>query len=355
MDYYEELGIPRSASQEDIRTAWKRLAFLLHPDRQPDEQSRTIAELQMRRANEIIAVLGDPARRRAYDLDLAGTLPHRPVAIPVTSGRFFGRVDPRVWSAAALLLIVLTVGALAWVSLDRPPERFEVKTNAPPTAQHDVSSPPNLPEAAENRVSQPVVAPTLSEVPEVEHPARAAASHAKKPRTQQGNSGHSIRPVPQLAPPEILASNPVPIAEPPLPLLLSAKPPVPPAARPATLEGTWIYVKPAASKRTPAHVYPPEYIQLSIHEDNGGELSGNYIARYNARDLPVSQNVEFEFHGSAPAGSVFQWSGNEGAQGTIELKIVDANALQVHWSTTRAGRVSSLLAGTAVLIRADGS
>jgi hypothetical protein len=70
MDYYEEFGIPRSASQREIRSAWKRLARFYHPDLQTDPEMRETAELEMRRLNHMLSVLTDPRERIRYDLML---------------------------------------------------------------------------------------------------------------------------------------------------------------------------------------------------------------------------------------------------------------------------------------------
>lgn len=73
MDYYEELGLSRSASAEEIRQAYKNLARLLHPDQHQDENLRRVAECQMKRLNALVAVLTDPALRKQYDLSAAVT------------------------------------------------------------------------------------------------------------------------------------------------------------------------------------------------------------------------------------------------------------------------------------------
>ena len=70
MDYYEELGISRTASAELVRHAYRQLARLMHPDQQLDESLRRLAETQMKRLNMVLAVLCDEERRRAYDLSL---------------------------------------------------------------------------------------------------------------------------------------------------------------------------------------------------------------------------------------------------------------------------------------------
>jgi len=49
MNYYEELSVGRSASADEIRRSYKRLARLLHPDRCAEDPARVLAELQMKR------------------------------------------------------------------------------------------------------------------------------------------------------------------------------------------------------------------------------------------------------------------------------------------------------------------
>jgi molecular chaperone DnaJ len=63
-DYYEILGLDRSASETDIKTAYRRLAMKYHPDRNPDDVG---AEEKFKEATEAYEVLGDPEKRDAYD------------------------------------------------------------------------------------------------------------------------------------------------------------------------------------------------------------------------------------------------------------------------------------------------
>ena len=62
-DYYDSLGIPRDATEEDIRRAFRRKAMEFHPDRNKDPN----AGEQFREVNEAYQVLGDQERRRQYD------------------------------------------------------------------------------------------------------------------------------------------------------------------------------------------------------------------------------------------------------------------------------------------------
>ena len=64
-DYYRILGVPEDANQEEIKHAFRRLAFKYHPDRNPGREKE--AEEKFKEINEAYAVLGDERRRREYD------------------------------------------------------------------------------------------------------------------------------------------------------------------------------------------------------------------------------------------------------------------------------------------------
>ncbi len=63
-DYYEILGVPRSASQADIKKAFRKLARQHHPDRNPGDKA---AERRFKDVNEANAVLSDAEKRKQYD------------------------------------------------------------------------------------------------------------------------------------------------------------------------------------------------------------------------------------------------------------------------------------------------
>ena len=65
-DYYEVLGVPRTASAEDIKKAYRKLARKHHPDLHPPE-SRAKATEQFQQINEAHEVLSDPQKRAKYD------------------------------------------------------------------------------------------------------------------------------------------------------------------------------------------------------------------------------------------------------------------------------------------------
>ena len=59
------LGVKNDASQQEIKEAYRKLAFQYHPDRNKDEPA---ASDKMKALNEAYAILSDPAKRREYDL-----------------------------------------------------------------------------------------------------------------------------------------------------------------------------------------------------------------------------------------------------------------------------------------------
>ena len=63
-DYYETLGVPRSASEADIKKAFRKLAREYHPDVAKNKKQ---AEEKFKEINEAYEVLGDPAKRKRYD------------------------------------------------------------------------------------------------------------------------------------------------------------------------------------------------------------------------------------------------------------------------------------------------
>lgn len=63
-DYYAVLGVPRTASQAEIKKAFRKLARQHHPDTKPGDAA---AERQFKEVNEANEVLGDPEKRKQYD------------------------------------------------------------------------------------------------------------------------------------------------------------------------------------------------------------------------------------------------------------------------------------------------
>ncbi|MCS7081829.1 MAG: J domain-containing protein [Bacteroidetes bacterium] len=63
-DYYAILGVPETATEEDIKRAYRKLALRYHPDRNPGNKE---AEERFKKITEAYSVLSDPEKRREYD------------------------------------------------------------------------------------------------------------------------------------------------------------------------------------------------------------------------------------------------------------------------------------------------
>ena len=64
-DYYQILGVPRNASEDEIKKKYRKLAMQYHPDRNPGKEKW--ANDKFKEINEAYSVLGDPEKRRRYD------------------------------------------------------------------------------------------------------------------------------------------------------------------------------------------------------------------------------------------------------------------------------------------------
>ena len=62
-DYYEILGVERSADAVELKKAYRKLALQYHPDRNPDDEE---AEARFKEAAEAYEVLSDPEKRQSH-------------------------------------------------------------------------------------------------------------------------------------------------------------------------------------------------------------------------------------------------------------------------------------------------
>src|SRR6185437_9975640 len=64
VDYYEVLSVSRDASDQELKTAYRKLAMQYHPDRNPDDPK---AEEKFKECSEAYSILSDAEKRAAYD------------------------------------------------------------------------------------------------------------------------------------------------------------------------------------------------------------------------------------------------------------------------------------------------
>ncbi len=64
MDYYQKLGVEKTASAAEIKKAFRKIAVKYHPDKNPDDKA---AEDKFKEANEAYAVLSDAEKKQQYD------------------------------------------------------------------------------------------------------------------------------------------------------------------------------------------------------------------------------------------------------------------------------------------------
>ena len=64
-DYYEVLGVSKTATEDELKKAYRKLAKKYHPDANPDNKEE--AEAKFKEVNEAYEVLSDPKKRQMYD------------------------------------------------------------------------------------------------------------------------------------------------------------------------------------------------------------------------------------------------------------------------------------------------
>lgn len=89
-DYYKILGVPKTASKDDIRKAFKRLAREYHPDVAKD---KSVGEEKFKDVNEAYEVLGDPVKRQKYDSLGSGWNRGTPHSHPFENGSSYREAD----------------------------------------------------------------------------------------------------------------------------------------------------------------------------------------------------------------------------------------------------------------------
>ena len=338
MNYYEELGLRPDASPEEIRQAYRSLARLLHPDQQPDEGLRRLAEAQMRRVNAIHDTLVEPARRREYDAGLCQGL----MVVKPRSPGAARRTVSFSFRDAGLVSAGIAVASLCW-QLSTTPRAATLPLADPATLPATVAA--DGAASARQKTVSPVNRRRVRARPEPAVRRSAAIEAPARPM---------IPDLPPLALVEpaggfVAADLALPPVKPvPAQAAASIEQVVSEAA--PRLGGTWVYVRPRllSSQRS---LYPADYVETIILEE-GAIVRGRYRARYDVADRPISAEVSFRFEGRAEAGGAsLRWTGAGGAEGEAKLELLSRNSMRLDWVATTLGTQLGLASGTAVLTR----
>ena len=374
IDFYEELGLERGATPDEIRDSFRALVRLLHPDHQQDENLRAIAEKQLRKLNRIYAVLADPDRRRRYDISLDEEL--RPPSIvigPLRSLRARELITRFIWVCTAVLCVLLII----WLAADSPaPPVYSAADSAGASRKNTPQTSPAQPAAASSELPT-VQAAAQDENSQLRAALRAARSErddAKrelaemKSREEAAAVQQTASPPPAAAAPatsaSIVQSDPAPPRVAAVPVVHPSTPPVaavstppeavhnvkPPMSEAHQFAGFWFFSKATQPNRN-KNLYYPEFIEATLTEQNG-LVHGRYRSRYQIVDRAISPDVNFEFSGTPTSGTmVCTWTGPGGAKGQLTLKMVGENDLKIDWTASDIGTIQGLASGTATLSR----
>ncbi|MBS1828130.1 MAG: DnaJ domain-containing protein [Acidobacteria bacterium] len=346
MTYYEELGVPTTASQEEIREAYKQLARLLHPDKLQDPQQRKVAECQMRRLNAVYETLSHLEQRRTYDLTLQPAAQVEPIdeGEEPTGWRWVLRKlrgPDGAWIGAGVIVASLMIYAV----IDTSGHGILPATPTPVLAQNTKPKPQvkNEPERRKPDTPDPLLAQLRHRVEELTTERDAALQRNAQLEGRIRDLSRKPEPaVSALLP----AGRPPPAPDPASGHTL----PNPPQESPG-ITGTWYFAK--TRSNSASDLYPPEFIETIIHEENGA-ITGRYRARYLVSDRAISPEVSFQFRGKPGAPPTrIPWTGAGGAKGEVNLRLLTSNSLEVAWVAHDLGNALGLAYGTAVLIRAS--
>lgn len=356
MDYYDEFGLSSSATTEEIRSAYRRLVRLFHPDQLQDPELRRLADCQMKRINAIYEVLSDPDKRRAYDLALAHadletrTAP-KVIREQVRRGICLRRNAP--WAAAAAAAVIMLYGWLAQLP-GRDMDRVEAVTSNSVAVGGAFSdgAPASRPvpgKPSQSRGERETRRRTSTELERLRQALADAEAQRDAARAELARLSRSHLPAHgQDGPSAGEPFEPPPAVTHPAPVD-GIEPLVPTASPTHGLAGAWFYV-PQTIDFASRDLYPPEYIDLVITEEQG-MVRGRYRGRYRVPDRAISPEVDFRFEGHLNEEGLYAWHGRGGARGEVRLRLISPETLQVVWLASDLGRQMGLGSGTAVLVR----
>jgi len=353
MTYYEELGIPSGASVDEIRQAYKALARLLHPDGQTDPKLRALAECQMKRLSEMVAILSNPQKRQQYDgeqargerpvVNMDWAPPRRAPVRPLFSTPGWMRWAVQNWFGVLLGMVAVTMAAWYFATPDASgvgKAKEAVATVAAGQAEAAAPVPRKQKAATPERTAAAMDDPPPELPPEVES-ARAEETNVAALK-------------------ETLPAAPVAGSQTAggLPVAAKPEPSLPVVARnESSFAGNWLYAPLERETAAPGQ-YPASYVELVLLEEKG-TLVGHYRSRHKIPDRAISPEVLLRVQGKpgAEKSTKLEWTSADGARGEMELTLSAPNLLNVRWWTTELGWTTefehrnALSSGTAVLVR----
>ncbi len=368
MNYYDELGVSRTASERELRQAYRVLVRLLHPDTQTGDDLRLAAERQLVRLNQMLTVLLNADTRRAYDLSLErecnpriSEVPHRPAAHQ--TGRHLDRSGAvqnsslithfaiKYW--AMILIAAVIVGAAALSTLLRGSSESTPELHSAGTLRPDSKlTPAKL--VVPGRSSRPQFEQKAQEQPapvRIEGAGRFAALDPKRDSDEISPPiGGAITASPGILP-RVDDVEPLKNAgETAAPRLTLVRPATTPS-QVNSFAGNWLYNTELDSGKV-SDGYQAIYVELLLSEIDG-MLSGSYRARYLVPDQAISPQVSFHLEGRASSvrEAHLGWSSADGTRGEAELTLGATGIMDFHWWRTKSSGQSSLSSGTAKLLR----
>jgi hypothetical protein len=374
MTYYEELGLTASASPDDIRKAHRTVSRLLHPDQQTEDSLRQAAELQMRRLNAVVDILLDPHQRRRYDDSLRAPLrdplpPFSPTPRPNPRAPF-SVLDLIGIIVAAILVTLVAIWFFAGDFIHWRGQVSELTTGArvvPASTRAELfQNPQKMVHLTPGKVPQPspgrlnlqedaVIPDTVRLHPPAEPQPRHKLTQRIAILPRQDHSAF-FKPPAEIQiglglDPFLL--SPLTNTPPGLSLWMPA-PETPPSAATSFI-GLWLLASSGKEHSSSSHMrQAPQYIQVSLHRGVNDTIYGQYSARYEVPDRPISPEVAFTFQGPVTGSSAdFDWEAADGSGGAVELKLLKPQSMQVSWRVVKFGTRIGISGGAAVVIRTE--
>src|SRR5579884_2893737 len=128
-DYYNVIGVPASATQDEIKKAYRKLAAKHHPDKNPNDPK---AAERFKEISEAYQVLGDAEKRKQYDQMRERARRSAPAPVPAARAR--RRSTSRTWATSASAAWAI-YSARCLAAVREAPGRGRADRSAAPTSR----------------------------------------------------------------------------------------------------------------------------------------------------------------------------------------------------------------------------